>query len=214
MKNNVFFVSGIDTNIGKSYATGIIARQWNKKGISTITQKLVQTGSPGLSDDIEMHRKLMGISFTKEDKAKLTMPEVYTYPASPHLAAKIDNRPIDIQKINSATSLLSEQYDAVLIEGAGGLMVPLTPNYLIIDYIKARNYPLIFVTSGKLGSINHTLLSLEAIKNRDIQLHTVVYNAYPIDKDGTINSDTKMFFKNYVRQYFPNTVFIELPVIE
>ena len=63
-------------------------------------------------------------------------------------------------------------------EGAGGLMVPLTTELLTIDYIVQEKYPLIFVTSGKLGSINHTLLSLEAIQKRGIVLDTVLYNLY------------------------------------
>ena len=162
MKQNVYFVSGIDTDAGKSYATGFLAREWNKNGQRTITQKFIQTGNIGHSEDIDLHRRIMGIPFTEEDKEGLTMPEIFSYPASPHLASQLDNRPIDFGKIKRATEELSERYDFVLLEGAGGLMVPLTTELLTIDYIAQENYPLIFVTSGKLGSINHTLLSLEA----------------------------------------------------
>ena len=70
--------------------------------------------------------------------------------------------------------MLSERYDAVLVEGAGGLMVPLTEENLTIDYIQESGYSLVFVTSGRLGSINHTLLSFEAIERRGIKLHTVM----------------------------------------
>ena len=156
MKENVFFVSGIDTDTGKSYATGYLAKLWNGQGIRTITQKLIQTGNDGLSEDIELHRRIMGTGLLPEDTDGLTMPEIFSYPCSPHLAAEIDNRPVDFDKIERATRRLSETYDAVLLEGAGGLMVPLTRDLLIIDYIARRHYPLIFVTSGKLGSINHT----------------------------------------------------------
>ena len=97
----------------------------------------------------------------------------------------LDNRPIDFGKIKRATEELSERYDFVLLEGAGGLMVPLTTELLTIDYIAQENYPLIFVTSGKLGSINHTLLSLEAIQKHGIVLDTVLYNMYPTVKDKT-----------------------------
>ena len=105
----------------------------------------------------------------------LQCPKIFSYPCSPHLAARIDNRPIDFDKIENATQELARRYDTVLVEGAGGLMVPLTGEYLTIDYIADKNYPLIFVTSGKLGSINHTLLSLEAIGHRGITLvHRIV----------------------------------------
>lgn len=138
MKENVYFVSGIDTNIGKSYATGYLAREWNKNGIRTITQKFIQTGNTELSEDIELHRKLMGTGLLPEDKEGLTMPEIFTYPCSPHLAAEIDKRAIDFNKIERATEALSEKYDAVLLEGAGGLMVPLTRDLLTIDYIAQK----------------------------------------------------------------------------
>ncbi|MGE8381702.1 MAG: dethiobiotin synthase, partial [Sphingobacterium sp.] len=210
MKNNIYFVSGIDTGIGKSYATGLIAKQWNAKGIRTITQKLVQTGNAAISEDIILHRELMGIPFTQDDQEKTTMPEIFSYPASPHLAAHIDKRDIDFEKIRQATAQLSQRYDAVLVEGAGGLMVPLTEDYFIIDYIKEMGYPLLFVTSGKLGSINHTLLSLEAIAARGINLHTVIYNTFPVLEDSTISTETQRYLLNYIQKHFPETKFITL----
>ena len=187
MKDNVYFVSGIDTNIGKSYATGYLARKWNEAGIRTITQKLVQTGNEDVSEDIELHRRLMGTGWFPEDREKLTMPEIFSYPCSPHLAAEIDRRPIDFGKIERATETLSERYDAVLLEGAGGLMVPL------------------FVTSGRLGSINHLLLSLEAIGRRGIRLHTLVYNLFPEEDDALIRQDTEEYIRHLLRKEYPDT---------
>lgn len=210
MKNNIYFVSGIDTGIGKSYATGLIAKQWNAEGLRTITQKLVQTGNTAISEDITLHRELMGIAFTEDDQEKITMPEIFSYPASPHLAAQIDKREINFEKIRQATAQLSQRYDAVLVEGAGGLMVPLAEDYLIIDYIKEMGYPLLFVTSGKLGSINHTLLSLEAIAKRGINLHTVIYNTFPVLEDSTISTETQRYLHNYIQKHFPETKFIIL----
>ena len=116
-------------------------------------------------------------------------------------------------KIKRATAELSNLYDTVLLEGAGGLMVPLTEDYLTIDYIVDNNYPLIFVTSGKLGSINHTLLSLEAIRNRNIKLHAVAYNLYPSVEDKTIQNDTRQYIENYLSKHFPDTQIIEIPEI-
>lgn len=214
MKNNIYFVTGIDTDAGKSYATGYIALQWNLKGINTITQKLVQTGNHDFSEDIDLHRKIMGIQHTEEDKKKLTMPEIFTYPASPHLASEIDKRKIDFKKIEEYSMLLSERYDALLIEGAGGLMVPLKRDYLTIDYITDKNYPVILVTSGKLGSLNHTLLSLEAIKTRNISLHTLAYNLFPDVNDKTIQNDTQNYIREYLEKEFPETRLIEIPMIK
>lgn len=123
------------------------------------------------------------------------MPEIFSYPASPHLASRLDGRAIDFNKMEQATAELSRRYDTVLLEGAGGLMVPLTEDLLTIDYIAQKKYPLIFVTSGKLGSINHTLLSFEAIRHRGIRLDTVMYNLYPTVADKTIQEDTLIFIR-------------------
>lgn len=213
MEKNVFFISGIDTDAGKSYATGFLARELNANGKRTITQKLIQTGNVGHSEDIDLHRKIMGIDFTEEDRAGLTMPEIFSYPASPHLASRLDNRLIDFDKIAGATHELSQRYEVVLLEGAGGLMVPLTEELLTIDYVAQKGYPLIFVTSGKLGSINHTLLSFEAIRSRGIELHTVMYNLYPTVEDKTIQEDTQAFIRKYMDQHFPQAEFVVVPEI-
>ncbi|MGL5957618.1 MAG: dethiobiotin synthase [Phocaeicola sp.] len=214
MEKQIYFVSGIDTDAGKSYCTAWLAAQWISKGARVITQKLIQTGNEGYSEDIDLHRQIMGMEKTEEDLLQLTMPEIYSYPCSPHLAARIDNRPINFQKIEEATQELARRYEVVMIEGAGGVMVPLTEEYLTLDYLIEKGYPLIFVTSGKLGSINHTLLSLEIIKQRGVILDTVLYNLYPPVSDTTIQKDTQSYIQNYLRKNFPETKFITVPVIQ
>lgn len=211
MESNIYFISGIDTDAGKSYCTAWLARQWTDEGKRVITQKFIQTGNTGHSEDIDLHRRIMGTGYLSEDWEGLTMPEIFSYPCSPHLAARIDRRPIDFGKIERATNELARRYDRVLVEGAGGLMVPLTEEYLTIDYIAEKGYPLIFVTSGKLGSINHTLLSLEAIAHRRIPLHTVLYNLYPTVKDTTIQEDTHEYIRGYLQKHFPETKFLIVP---
>lgn len=210
MKNGVYFVSGIDTNIGKSYATGALARKLLEEGKKVITQKMIQTGNIGRSEDIELHRRIMGIEMTEEDKAGLTFPLVFSYPASPHLAAAIDKKTVDTDRITEATLELRKKYDIVLLEGAGGLMVPACDRELTIDYIKKLGYPVILVTSGRLGSINHTLLSLEALYIRDMNLHAIIYNLSP-EADPLITDDTIKVIKAYMKQYFPEATFETLP---
>ena len=212
-KDNIIFVSGIDTGVGKSFATGYIAKEWNAKGIRKITQKIIQTGNEDISEDIEIHRKIAGTGLLPEDESRLTMPEIYSYPCSPHLAAEIDGRPIDFSKIEKAAEILAGQYDRVLQEGAGGLMVPLTRDLLTIDYVRNRQLPLILVTSGKLGSINHTLLGLEAIKSRGIRLHSLVFNMYPEEEETTISDDTQAYLKNVLATGFPEADYVTVPVI-
>lgn len=166
-----------------------------------------------LSEDIELHRRIMGTGLLPEDKERLTMPEIFSYPCSPHLAAEIDKRPIDFDKIERATQTLSERYDAVLLEGAGGLMVPLTRELLTIDYVAQKQYPLVFVTSGRLGSINHTLLSLEAMSRRGIRLHTLAYNLFPEEDDEIIRRDTEEYMRDLLKREYPETEFVVIPFL-
>ena len=211
-EKKTFFVSGIDTNIGKSYATGYIARQYMKKGYKTITQKFIQTGNVGFSEDIQLHRKIMETGPLPEDYILLTSPVILPYPASPHLAAKLQNTTIHCENITKATKMLEQKYDIVLVEGAGGLMVPITEEFLTIDYIQQNNYPVILVTSGRLGSINHTLLCLEALKIRNIKIESLVYNTYP-QTDACIEKETIQYLKNYIKCHLEDTAFEIIPEI-
>ncbi|MCU4425973.1 dethiobiotin synthase [Acinetobacter sp. WU_MDCI_Abxb74] len=210
MSGQIYFVSGIDTDIGKTYATGFLAKLWTEQGKKVITQKLIQTGNADISEDIEKHREIMGQGWFQEDHDKLTMPEIFSYPASPHLATRLDNREIDFQKIENATQTLAERFEIVLLEGAGGLMVPLTTSLLTIDYVAQHQFPVILVTSGRLGSINHTLLSLEALKSRGLKLKALVYNLKDESKDPLISQDTSNYLKNYLATHFPEAEWIEL----
>jgi dethiobiotin synthetase len=148
-----FFVSGTDTDIGKTvFCAGLAgmlgARYW----------KPVQAGVPG---DSETVAELAGVEI---------VPEAYRLkmPASPHQAAADEGITID------PDSLVPPQ-GPVVIEGAGGLMVPLTPQTLFIDVFARWKLPLILCARTRLGTINHTLLSIEAIRSRNIPLHGIAF---------------------------------------
>lgn len=204
----VYFVTGIDTDAGKSVVTGILAREWNARGNRTITQKFIQTGCTERSEDIEVHRRIMGCGLLPEDLDRTTCPILFTYPASPHLAARIDHRTIDLSLVGKSTEKLLRHYDTVLLEGAGGLFVPIDGLYNTIDYIAEHHLPVILVTTPRLGSINHTILSLEACHTRNIEVAAVVYNLYP-EKDGPIAEDTREYLKMYLKTFHPDTAWLE-----
>lgn len=211
--SNVYFVSGIDTDAGKTYVTGYIARKLMDEGKRVITQKFIQTGNVGMSEDIEAHRRIMGTGMLPEDLDHTTAPVIFSYPASAQLAARIDGREIDLAVIDRATERLKSLYDIVLVEGAGGLAVPITDTFMAIDYVQTRNLPVILVTNGVLGSINHTVLSLEAIRSRGIELAAVLYNEH-FDTDDTIAADTRGFISRYVSRNFPTARFATIPSIK
>jgi dethiobiotin synthetase len=205
---NVFFITGIDTGIGKSVVTGLLARFLNASGVNAVSAKLVQTGCTGISEDILLHRRLEGTEPRPEDLNGETCPYVFKFPASPHLAAEMEGFEIYPEYITACINKLAETYDCVLLEGAGGLMVPLTRDLLTADFVAGQGYSLIIVSSGRLGSINHTLLTLEAAQRRDIPLAGVVYNVFPTEKP-EISEDSQTLIRNYI-----NAPFIELPLIE
>lgn len=205
----VYFVTGIDTDAGKSIVTGVLAREWRARGERVITQKFIQTGCTGLSEDIETHRRIMGTGLLAEDRDGTTCPIIFTYPASPHLAAAIDRREIDLPLVGKSTEKLLQTYDTVLLEGAGGLYVPLKGAYNTIDYVAEHRLPVILVTSPRLGSINHTLLSLEACRSKGIDVAKVVYNLYP-PTAGVLVDDTREYVRTYLKAHYPSAEWLEV----
>jgi dethiobiotin synthetase len=197
---SLYFITGIDTDVGKTFATGLISRYLLRQGKKVITQKLVQTGQDeNLSGDILFHRQLMQVETFPEDIDGTTSPYRFSFPASPDLAAKLEGQTIEPAIITAATERLLARFDTVLLEGTGGFCVPLTPSRVIADYVAARQYPVILVTSGKLGSINHTLLTLEAIHRRNIRLAGIVFNDYP-QVDEKIRRDSFGLFQQHCQK--------------
>lgn len=199
------FVTGIGTDVGKSYVTGAIAGELSRLGYNVITQKFIQTGNRDTSEDIEVHRRVMGIPMTQEDLDGMTAPVIFTYPCSPDLAARIDDKEIDFYRIDKATDLLAERYEVVLIEGAGGVMVPLKGEYLTIDYVKERRLPVIVTYNGQLGSINHTLLTVKTLLDEGIEVFALVYNSH-FDKDAVICNDTRRYMQDWLSVHSPSTL--------
>lgn len=199
MKGAVLVISGIDTGIGKTRVTGVLAKALLQQGKRVITQKIVQTGCAGMAEDILEHRRLMGIELQDADREGLTCPSVFRYPASPHLAARMEGREVDPLQIRRATFALQKRYDLVLLEGVGGLLVPLADNLLFADYIRDAGYGLLLVTTPRLGSINHTLLSIEACVKRGVNIRGVIYNCFQ-SPEAVIVDDTRKVILNYLHK--------------
>ena len=212
MKNHIYFISGIDTGIGKSIATGMMARFLHRNGMKVITLKLVQTGNTEFSEDIALHREIMDCGLFPEDTEHLTAPEIYTFPASPHLAAELDKRPVNLEKILNSVRILQGRYEVVLVEGAGGLAVPLTGDLLTVDFAAAQDWPLILVTSGRLGSLNHTILSMEAAVSRKMKVAGVIYNEAP-KADPLIEADSERMIRKYLRRCGLPEILVRMPEV-
>lgn len=206
MDGIVLAVTGIDTDIGKTVATGLLGRYLRSQGFSVITQKISQTGCRVMSEDILEHRKIMGIELQDVDRRGLTCPYIFPEPCSPHLAARLVGRTIDCRLITSATEELRKRYQYVLLEGVGGLSVPLNEEMTLLDYLEQRGYPLILVSSPRLGSINHTLAALELAKRRGLDVRGIIYNRYG-EENNTIAEDSAKVFSSYLSRFgFSDTV--------
>ncbi len=199
-----YFITGIDTDIGKSYAVAHLAQIAENEGFSVITQKFIQTGcDPSeVAEDIITHRQLMGRELFAEDIDHTTCPVIFRLPASPHLAAKEENTTVNTELIEQSTKILTSKFDVVLIEGAGGIMVPIEGDFLTIDYILAKKLPTVLVTSARLGSLNHTLLTLEQMRLKGVELIGVVYNLYGSDCEA-ITQDSNDYIERYIQKHFP-----------
>ncbi|WP_180242401.1 dethiobiotin synthase [Bacillus sp. AFS029533] len=175
-----YFVTGIDTNIGKTYVTAQMVDCLQNKGIDAIPYKPIQSGV------VNLNNRLIGedTAFYKE---KLELAEEHDYygtytmktPVSPHLASKLEDIYIDEQVILEKYKQLENKHDVVFVEGAGGVAVPLKENFGTIDLIKLLNLPVILVTSLKLGTINHTVLTTEYLKSHKINLMGLLINKVP-----------------------------------
>jgi dethiobiotin synthetase len=146
------------------------------------------------------------------DHSHITCPYCFLLPASPHLAAEQEGIKIDTEVINRNTRILESEYEYVFLEGAGGLMVPIHDDLLTIDFIKQQNYPLILVSSAKIGSINHSLLSLEACKKREIEVAGIIYNEFP-KVNQLIENDSRKIIKKALQSLYPDAFFANIPIV-
>lgn len=188
---STIFVAGIDTDCGKTVATGLLARFLRRRGVNAVTAKLAQTGCVGISSDILFHRKLMGVPLFEADKKGLTCPYVLPFPASPHLSAGREGVQIRREKIEETAGELEKIFDTVLMEGVGGFLVPLSETLNAGDFVAAMGWPVILVTSPRLGSLNHTALTLEALKSRSIPVLGAVFNMGVVH-DAEIAADSRL----------------------
>lgn len=171
------FITATNTNIGKTYITTDLIKKLTLQGVKTCGYKPIETGVKTAPEDA---LKLLGVSqLSHPTLENLTLDLINTYqfplPAAPAVADV--NHDIDIETICNQASRLEKMCDVVLIEGAGGVMTPLTNDTTIIDLIEKFDIPVILVAGDHLGSISETLLALEALERRNIST-LLVFNPY------------------------------------
>lgn len=162
-------VVGTDTEVGKTIVTTGLGKFLYKKGIEVGIGKLVATGGEG---DLNFFTEVGEIP-----EESVFFVYLFKLPASPHLAAEYEEKEINVKKIKETYYHKKHIYDTLIIEGVGGILVPFTREYLLVDLIQEITIPILVVARSGVGTINHTLLTLEALKNRGIEVIGVVLNS-------------------------------------
>jgi dethiobiotin synthetase len=170
------FVTGTGTEVGKTVVAATIARTLTAEGQRVHAFKPAVTGlDEGVETDHALLRRASGSDQSDEEIA----PYRYGPPASPHLAAALAGEEIDPARLREAAATAAEGTGAIVCEGVGGLLVPLPPSYLVRDLAADLGYPLVVVASPGLGTINHTLLTVEAARAAGLDVAAIVLNPWP-----------------------------------
>ena len=163
------FVTGTDTEIGKTAITAGLAAVLKRRGINAGVMKPISAG--GRADAKLLKRA------ARSDQPLDTINPIYLRdPLSPNIAARREEKILDLAPVFDAFNHLSKIHDYLLVEGVGGLLVPITDDFLVADLAARLDLPLLIVARAALGTINHTLLTIEAARARGLQINSVIYN--------------------------------------
>ncbi|PAB59888.1 dethiobiotin synthase [Anaeromicrobium sediminis] len=174
------FIVGTDTDVGKTFVTAGLVYKLKETGMDTCVFKPVLSGGimennqliPG---DVSFVKDVAGLDEEYENMNSYCFKD----PVSPHIAAERSNVNIDRQKIINDYNKLSEKYEYVVVEGAGGVVVPIVRNeYYIYDMVKDLDLEVIVVTRAGVGTINHTVLTIEFLRSKNINIKGIIVNGY------------------------------------
>lgn len=171
------FITGTDTGVGKTFVAAGLLQAFRKMGLNVCPMKPVETGcrvKKGILVPEDTVKLIQASGIT--ESIDVINPYRLRYPLAPAVAAELEGVIIKKKKILSAYNYLLKKYDFTIVEGAGGIMVPVYKKYLFLDLIKDLNLPLIIVSRPGLGTINHTLLTIEAAKSNGINILGVIIN--------------------------------------
>ena len=161
MKN--YFITGTDTGVGKTHVTALLLAELRRRGLPAAAMKPIACGADGRGD-AKLYRRLMNDEVTLD---RLN-PVYLRHPLAPSVAAKLEKRQINLRRIQADFRLLTSDFSPVLVEGAGGLLVPITSRYFIADLARDLKLPVIIMAQLGLGTINHTLLTIRQAQAAEI----------------------------------------------
>ncbi len=175
--NKAVFITGTDTGVGKTFVSLGLIRAMRVLGLSVCPMKPVETGCRNKKGELIPEDAVNLINASGVDEPlDIINPYRFSPPLAPSVAAEIEGKKIERKKIFSAFKKLSPEYDLLIVEGAGGIMVPVYKKYLFLDLAGDLNLPVIIVARPGLGTINHTLLTIDAARNRGLNVLGVIIN--------------------------------------
>jgi len=167
------FVTGTDTGVGKTEVAAALLRGHRAAGLDVAGMKPAQSGvEPGVPSDADRLREAAGGG----DDPALVCPYTFAAPLAPGVAARLEGHEISLERILEAARALAARHAALLVEGAGGLLVPLGPRETYADLAVALGLPILVVARAGLGTVNHTALTCEALRARGLAVRGVVLN--------------------------------------
>jgi dethiobiotin synthetase len=172
---SAIFVAGTGTNAGKTHACGLFLDFLRKKGIAAGYQKWVATGPEFPPADLAACLRMAGLPLVPELFSRQVVFH-FSLPASPHLAAEQEGRVVEPELIREKYQEMLALHELLIVEGVGGIMVPLRRDLLLVDLLGELKIPTLVVAKSGLGTINHTLLTLEALRHRGIPVLGVVFS--------------------------------------
>ncbi len=173
------FITGTDTGVGKTVVAAGLALALRERGLKVGVMKPVATGCFGDGKRLVSRDAVFLLEAAENEYPSLTNPFRFKNPLAPSVASVIEKREIPIAKILKAYRELQCHYDYVIVEGIGGLLVPITKDYFVANLIHEFNLPVLIVARGGLGTINHTLLTVDAATIRGFDIRGILFNRMP-----------------------------------
>jgi dethiobiotin synthetase len=172
------FVTGTDTGVGKTLVAAALARFLTGRGIRAGVMKPVESGVDD-PDALGADGRLLCWAAGMENRTSLVSPYRFAEPVAPSLAAELQGTTVDPDRLAASARQLAEQSDFLIVEGAGGLLAPLAGHLLMADLACRLGFPLLIVCRAGLGTLNHTLLTLEASRQRKLPVAGLLVNGMP-----------------------------------
>ena len=173
------FVTGTDTGVGKTIVSAGLAMALKARGLRVGVMKPVATGCIGNGRLISMDAVYL-FEAAENEYAPLTSPVRFRNPVAPSIASIYEQKEVDLDVIRNAFGKLKRYYDYLIVEGIGGMLVPIRKNFLVANLIREMGYPIVIVSHVSLGAINHTLLTVDSALIRGFPIKGIIFNRAPL----------------------------------